>query len=700
MNRLQNLVIIAVCVLSGAYPQFSRAIESPREELRDSLITALAQITDPSDSITALYNIFDLSTSIKDRTTSAKELLELAERTGNEAVAMDMFRQMANADPRNDSLAVALIDRVNRFPDSDLKRETLLFINVSRATSKSRFLDEEDRQKKILQIIKEYSKSETTDPYEKVVQLYTICSYLGSETHGELLTEYFSDLENRIASLPLSTFAIRNKLYSQQAITYTNNSEHHKAIEADRKLLKVIDEMEENYRKLGRVYRNLDLNRYISLRRILKNYEGLTDEETEDYYKQIVDVASRVASADADMKSQRQPELYRLMKRGEYAKAIPLIKLNLEKSTDIFNERYYLQMLLTASEAVGDRASQLMASSRYARALEDYVKLKSAERYRELQIIYEVNRLKDQNTMNELARQRESNDLQNIIIKVSLIALTVLLVIAVVFIFLFRRFRRLSMKLEQSNLDLEHESEDLKATRDKLIEARDKANEAEKNKTDFINYISHEIITPLNTITEYSQMIIDSASESKRDYLNHFSEIVQLNTQMLQSFVLDLQDFSELESKRMSVKIRPTDVNSICKLSLDNVKINLKPGVKLVFAKKDAPTTLIDTDPYRLQVVLLNLLINATKFTEKGTITLDYELHTDTISFIVTDTGCGIAPGKEDSIFDRYEKCGIDSEGPGLGLPVCRLIANLLHGSIALDTTYTGGARFIFTIPR
>lgn len=700
MYRFQRLLIIAACALTGVGALSSQSVENDRKALRDSLMTNLAVINSTADSITALYNIFDLSSSIEERTNSACQLLELAERTGNEDVAMDMYRQMANANPRNDSLAVALIDRVNRFPDSDLKRETLLFINVSRATIKARFLDEQDRQKKILQIIKEYSNSDTTDPYEKVVQLYTICSFLGSETHGELLTEYFTDLENRISRLPLSTFAIRNKLYSQQAITYTNNSEHHKAIEADRKLLQVIDEMEDNYRNQGRIHRNLDLNRYISLRRILKNYEGLTDEEADDYYRQILDVASRVPSAASDMKTLRQPELYIMMKRGEYAKAIPLIKLNLEKSTDIFSERYYLQMLLTAAEAAGDKASQLMASSRYARALEDYVKLKSAERYRELQIIYEVNRLKDQNTMNELARQRESNELQNVIINVSLIALAILLVIAVVFIFLFRRFRRLSTKLEQSNNDLERESEDLKATRDKLIEARDKAHEAEKNKTDFINYISHEIITPLNTITEYSQMIIDSASESKRDYLAHFSEIVQLNTQMLQSFVLDLQDFSELESKRMSVKIRPTDVKSICMLSLDNVKLNLRHGVKLIFAKKDAPTTLIDTDPYRLQVVLLNLLINATKFTEKGSITLDYELNPDTISFIVTDTGCGVAPGKEESIFDRYEKCGIDSEGPGLGLPVCRLIANLLHGTIALDTTYTSGARFIFTIPR
>ncbi len=697
MQRLKLLIVMILYTFSCAK---LHALQADRSAIRDNLLTSLSSASTTADSIRELYNIFDLSTTSDERTRSAALLLEMAERSGNEVVAMDMYRHMADANQRNDSLMNSLIHRVERYPNTDLKKETLVYIKVCKATLASKFLSEDDRQKKILELIKEYGKNDTTDPYEKMVQLYTICSYLGSETHGELLTEYFNDLQRRIAALPLTTFSIRNKLYSQQAITYTNNGDHKKAIEADRMLLKIMDEMEQNYKERGRAYRNLDLNRYISLRRILKNYEGLTDKEAEDYYARIKEVASRLASAQADMDYYKQPQLYMMMKRGEYADAIPLIKLSLSKASDIFSRRYYLQMLMEASEAVGDQESQLMASMEYAKALEDYVKLKSAERYRELQIIYEVNRLKDRNTMNELDRQRESNKMQSTIINISIVTLVVLLVIAAVFIILFRRFRKLSMRLEKSNAELEHESEVLKATRDKLIAARDKAREAEKNKTDFINYISHEIITPLNTITEYSQMIIDSADESKRDYLLHFSQVVQLNTVMLQSFVLDLQDFSQFESKRMSVKIRPTDIKKICQLSIDNVKVNLHPGVKLIFLKAKSEPILIDTDSYRLQVVLLNLLINAAKFTTEGTITLDYEVNDDNVRFIVTDTGCGIPDEKAHLIFNRYEKLNVESEGPGLGLPVCKLIAELLHGSIEYDSTYKNGARFIFTIPR
>ncbi|MDE5913072.1 MAG: HAMP domain-containing histidine kinase, partial [Muribaculaceae bacterium] len=123
------------------------------------------------------------------------------------------------------------------------------------------------------------------------------------------------------------------------------------------------------------------------------------------------------------------------------------------------------------------------------------------------------------------------------------------------------------------------------------------------------------------------------------------------------------------------------------------------PGVSLRFPKKDAEPVLIETDPYRLQVVLLNLLNNAAKFTESGTITLDYEIMPDQVKFTVTDTGCGVPEGKEETIFNRFTTDD-SSSGHGLGLPVCRLIATLLHGSVELDTAYTGGARFIFTIPR
>lgn len=690
---------MVLCAIS-ALP--AHAFEVARAHTRDSLLTVLPTITTAADSITVLYNIFDLSKTVPDRTAAAAQLLALAERSGDDEVAMDMIRQLANVNQSNDSLMVRLMKQMERFPDSDLKRETMVFLRVTRASLLSKYMSEDSRQEKILDLIKKYNRTETDDPYEHMAQLFGICSYLGNETHGQLLTEYFTDLERYASKLPLQTFLIRNKLFSQQAINYTNNGEPEKAIEADRKLLALIDELEDKHRRQGRKYRNLDLNRYISLRRILKNYRGLSLKEVQDYYDQILDVASRLETARADMEYYRQPQMCLYMKRGEYDKALPIIRMSLDKSADIFSRRYYLQLLMEAADELGDTDTRIKASMEYAKALEDFLKMKSAERYRELQIIYEVNRLRDRNTITELERQRESNRMQSIIINVSIVALVLLVIVVMVFIALFRRFKRLSSNLRRSNDELEHESDVLKTTRDKLIAARDKAREAERNKTEFINYISHEIITPLNTITEYSQMIIDSTDESRRDYLAHFSRVVQLNTLMLQSFVLDLQDFSQLESTRMTVKIRPSDLKAICMLSVDNIKGNLNPGVEIKFPKANDERVLIDTDPFRVQVVLLNLLSNAAKFTTKGTITLDYELLPEHVRFTVTDTGSGISPAMREAIAKTLAGTGekFVKDTVGLGLPVCRLIATLLRGTVELDPTYTRGARFIFTIPR
>ena len=99
--------------------------------------------------------------------------------------------------------------------------------------------------------------------------------------------------------------------------------------------------------------------------------------------------------------------------------------------------------------------------------------------------------------------------------------------------------------------------------------------------------------------------------------------------------------------------------------------------------------------------VLINLLDNARKFTERGTITLDYQHDTsnNTVSFTVTDTGIGIPRAQEEDMFTRFRKLNSNAKGYGLGLYISRLIASLLGGTLKVDSAYRTGARFILTIP-
>ena len=151
----------------------------------------------------------------------------------------------------------------------------------------------------------------------------------------------------------------------------------------------------------------------------------------------------------------------------------------------------------------------------------------------------------------------------------------------------------------------------------------------------------------------------------------------------------------------MSVHYESASVLSICRFTIQSVSKHVAPGVSLVFDNDNDPDVIIRTDPRRLEQVLLNMLMNAAKFTESGKINMAYQLSDDKtkITFSVTDTGIGIPRGKEEVIFSRFEKLNSETQGNGLGLYICRLIADLLKGEIKVDADYRKGARFLFTIP-
>jgi signal transduction histidine kinase len=235
-----------------------------------------------------------------------------------------------------------------------------------------------------------------------------------------------------------------------------------------------------------------------------------------------------------------------------------------------------------------------------------------------------------------------------------------------------------------------------------LIRARNKALSAENRKTQLVNYVSHEIVTPLNTIVQYSHMIIEAIDEEKRDYLENFADVVRINTKMLQTLANDVQEINALECNELPLNIVPASVLKICNTALDSVKPEIKnEKVKLIFPQAESDDHTINTDPLRVETMLINLLSNAVKFTDEGTVELSYEVNRSnhTITFSVTDTGPGIPQGKDDEIFERFSKLNPETEGHGLGLPICKLVAQLLETDVMLDRSHQNGARFHFTLP-
>lgn len=223
------------------------------------------------------------------------------------------------------------------------------------------------------------------------------------------------------------------------------------------------------------------------------------------------------------------------------------------------------------------------------------------------------------------------------------------------------------------------------------------AEESIRNKSVFLSNMSHEIKTPLNALAGFSEILI--TPEIDEDTRMQCNDVIQLNSKLLLKLINDVVDVSCLDVANMEFSITSHEVVSLCRNVVGMMR-NIKQTFAEINFKSDLCSLELDTDICRLQQMLINLLTNATKFTEQGSITLALRLDGKGFAeFSVTDTGCGIPLEKQEEVFGRFEKLNEGVQGTGLGLSICKLIINRLGGKIWIDSQYTTGARFVFTHP-
>lgn len=244
---------------------------------------------------------------------------------------------------------------------------------------------------------------------------------------------------------------------------------------------------------------------------------------------------------------------------------------------------------------------------------------------------------------------------------------------------------------------LKRQREKVKLSTQKLATSRINAENAMRAKSVFLSNMSHEIRTPLNALSGFSSLLTEEGldDETRRQC----NEVIQQNSELLLKLINDVIDLSSLEFGKLQFCIALHDAVSICRNVIDTVNKVKQTQAELTFTTEleEMP---IETDDSRLQQVLINLLINATKFTPQGSIVLKLEKETDdTVLFTVTDTGCGIPKDKQANIFQRFEKLNENAQGSGLGLSICQLIIEHIGGQIWIDSEYAEGSRFCFTHP-
>lgn len=385
------------------------------------------------------------------------------------------------------------------------------------------------------------------------------------------------------------------------------------------------------------------------------------------------------------------------------------------------NARYNNQVLETERRNVALRHAQLKLNNSKLSLHNSNLELsrvKASERMtvlnmNRLQLEYEKKQIEAQRLRDSIRLQHEVNTMdekdknrrENFLWAVLGVGILVVLVLTVYYrnrLSLTRKLNEANRQMAELNKKLEKANGNLHASSQDVMEAKNRAETANRMKTLFIQNMSHEVRTPLNAIVGFSQLMAEMGSELSAEELADMSHRIADNSSLLLTLINDIIDLTNVESGRYCVKMAEAKPNSICRMALAIVEHRKAEDVKLVM-HSDAPDDFtIVTDSERVAQVLINLLTNAEKNTEHGTITLDCSVHSQPghVVFTVTDTGVGIPVDKMDVIFERFTKLDNFKQGSGLGLNICSTIAQKLKGHLSIDRTYHNGARFIFVVPQ
>jgi PAS domain S-box-containing protein len=250
----------------------------------------------------------------------------------------------------------------------------------------------------------------------------------------------------------------------------------------------------------------------------------------------------------------------------------------------------------------------------------------------------------------------------------------------------------------------------LQEVNEELVVARDRAEAASRAKSEFLANMSHEIRTPMNAIIGLARLLEEAPlAPRERGYLHK----IQFATQSLLSLVNDVLDFSRVEAGQLVLEHAHFNLQHI----LDSISVMLSgsaadKGVELVYDIDPALPTGLAGDPMRLQQVLLNLISNAIKFTAQGEVVLTVRPASGMtrpgdrallVEFVVRDTGIGIAPEQQAGIFDAFSQVDSGTSrkfgGAGLGLAICRQLADMMGGAISVSSVPGRGAEFLFACP-
>ena len=260
-----------------------------------------------------------------------------------------------------------------------------------------------------------------------------------------------------------------------------------------------------------------------------------------------------------------------------------------------------------------------------------------------------------------------------------------------------------TMELKQTLVDLEEEIVERKRAENELKIAKEKAEESDRLKSVFLANMSHEIRTPMNGILGFADLLKEP-NRSAEDQ-QQFVRIIENSGERMLNIINDLVDISKVESGQMEVSVSEAYVNEQTETLFTFFKPEAeKKGLQLFLKNAlSSSEAIIETDREKLYAILTNLIKNAIKYTDKGSIEFGYVKKGKFLEFFVKDTGIGIARSKQEDIFRRFIQVNHDRcrfyEGAGLGLAITKAYVEMLGGEIWVESEQEKGSLFYFTLP-
>ena len=269
-----------------------------------------------------------------------------------------------------------------------------------------------------------------------------------------------------------------------------------------------------------------------------------------------------------------------------------------------------------------------------------------------------------------------------------------------------KAMQRANNDLKTRTQELEDEIIHRKQLQEELLKAKDAAEEASRAKSAFLANMSHELRTPLNAIIGYSEILEEDARDSgSPDNVRDLKRIQAAGKHLL-ALINDVLDLSKIEAGKMALHLETFDVEPMIEEMITTLQPAAERNGNRLELRMAADTGAMYADVTKVRQILFNLLSNACKFTEKGTVILDVERQSgteDRILFRVTDTGIGMTPEQQRNVFQYFTQADSSTSrkygGTGLGLAISRRFTHLMHGDIRVTSRSGEGSVFTVELP-